>query len=580
MSRQRARLAEPQDEPRWIAAAVAAVLVLFVTLATSSLRDDSQTSDEAIHLAAGFAHITRADFAVNPEHPPLAKEIAALPLLFMNVSLPLQDPSWAGAHASAFQLPLGERFLYHNGVPFMTLLIAGRLPIVALGALLCLLVFVFARSLFGWRAGLISLTLCALDPNILAHSRLVTTDLAISFFLLLALYFLHRYLTNATTLNLALTGVAVGLTLASKFSAVVVIPSILLVLLAKRRSAALAASGVIVTIALVTLAATYAFVNLPVYLAGLKGVFSTVTGGSEAFLLGSISDKGWWYYYPVAMALKTPVPELIVFALIPFAFRAAKRGADRVDHLVLSVPLALFAAASLASARDVGLRHVLPLYPILFVLSGAIVWLLPAGRPAASAHPSARKAPALVAVVVLALWQAGSALYIHPSYLAYFNELGGGPSNGWRLLSDSNVDWGQDFIRLRRLMEAQGVDDLLLGHYGNQDPGAYGIAYQYLPGAGHIHPPPDHLVGSERTLLALSVMSLQGMFLRDKQAYRWLWEKEPLARVGWSIFVYDLTADRDALGHLAGFYDRARMPAQAAWARGRLSRMDLTAPPK
>jgi len=558
-------------EPRWLPAAVAAPMILFVALAVTSLIGDSQTSDEAIHLAAGFAHLTRADFAVNPEHPPLAKELAALPLLFMNVTLPVDDPSWAAAHASAFQLPLGERFLYHNGASYRSMLIAGRLPIVALGVLLCLTVYHFSRRLFGWQGGLLSLWVCALDPNILAHARLITTDLAVSLFLLLTLFFLHHSLTaDVTARDRILTGVAAGLTLAAKYSAVIVLPAVAVVMLAAtpraRAGMAAKAFAVVAAVALGTLALTYAVAGLPTYASGLAGVFTTVTGGSEAYLLGSVSDKGWWYYYPVAVALKTPVPTLVLLAVIPFA------GFKR-DHLALWIPLALFAAASLASARNVGLRHVLPLYPILFVLAGGAAALLTRGRVARAA------------AVAGGLWLAGSTLFIHPSYLAYFNEVGGGPANGSRLLSDSNIDWGQDFIRLKALMEREAVSHILLGWYGNQDPALYGIAYQYLPSVGHIHPPDRHLVPPGRTLLAVSAMTLQGMFQRDREAYAWLRQRRPLAVVGWSIFVYDLTADGESFQRLAGLYDRSRMPAHAAWARDRLTRLGfdgggLTAPGK
>jgi len=542
---------------------VAALIALFVTLAVSSLLSDSQTSDEAIHLASGYAYLTRGDFALNPEHPPLAKEIAAIGPLLLGATLPLTDPSWDAAHHSAFQLPFGERFLYHNRVPFMTLLDAGRLPIVGLGALLCLTVFVFARDLFGWRAGLLSLGLCALSPNILAHARLVTTDLAVAFFLLLTMYCLHRYLEKPAAARLLLTGAAAGLTLASKFSAVVVAPVILVALLAAPRApgleraiaSTLVAFGAMMGVALIVLAATYGFVHVPVYFSGLAGVFTTVTGGTEAFLLGRYSDTGWWYYYPVTMAIKTPVPALLLFAALPLHYLGARhRGALR-RHIVLIAPLVLFGGAALVAARNVGLRHVLPLYPILFVLAGQAATYLSRRRVLAGA---------------LGVWYAGAALLVHPSYLAYVNVLWGGPSQGWRLVSDSNLDWGQDFVRLKRYMQREGVNDLLLGWYGNQDPAYYGIDYQYLPSVGHIHPAPAHLVSSDRVLVAVSAMTLQGMFMPDKTAYDWLRRRTPAARIGDSILVYDVTGDRDALRRLVALYSKSRMAPQEDWARRRL----------
>jgi hypothetical protein len=554
-------------EPRWLIAAAAMLIAVFVGLATSSLLSESQTSDEAIHLAAGFAYITRADFYLNPEHPPLAKEIAALPLLLLDVKLPFDHPSWKAAHAGAFQLPLGEQFLYHNGTRFETILTAGRMPIVCLGAALCLTVFVLARRMFGWRAALVSLALCVFCPNLLAHARLVTTDLAVSFFLVLTLLCLHRYLTAPGLAGMALAGACIGLTLASKFSAVVLVPAVLLVLLmapsGSRRLdplAALKAFSGMMAAAIVVLAATYGFIHLPIYVSGLSSVFTTVTGGTEAFLLGSYSSEGWWYYYPVAMLLKTPVVALLAFAAIPLCYAGGKMPDAWKHHLVLLIPLFMFGAASLASARNVGLRHVLPVYPILYLLAGQAISLL------ASWPGWGRRA----LLGVMGAWLLGSTLFIHPSYLAYVNEIGGGPSRGWKLLSDSNVDWGQDFFRLGRFMKEQGVEEILLAHYGNQDPAYYGITYQYLPGMGHIKAPPARVLRSDRVLLAISVMTLQGMFMPDKGAYRWLQERTPLARAGYSIYIYDVTGDDDAYRKLAEIYARNRLRPQAQWAEARV----------
>jgi hypothetical protein len=392
----------------------------------------------------------------------------------------------------------------------------------------------------------------------------MTTDLAVSFFLLLALYRLHLYFARPSPLNAMLAGAAAGCAMASKFSAIMVLPAMALVILAvaprhlTRHALELA---LMAAAALSALLASYALSGWPHYIAGIKGVFSTVTGGTEAFLLGSISTSGWWYYYPVVMLMKTPVPALICMLAAGVAVGArAGRGGWR-EMAVLLIPLVVFLAASLASARNVGLRHVLPLYPILYVLCGSVVglhWL---------AAPRVRG----IAAAVLAIWLAASALFIHPSYLAYINELWGGPANAPRLVSDSNVDWGQDFFRLKSLMDREGVTGILLGYYGNQDPAYYGIQWQFLPGAGHIKPLPSHLVADQRVLAAVSVMTLQGMFSRNRDEYAFLRGREPMARVGYSIYVYDLTGDRAALEWLAGLYGARKMTAQEQWARGRLA---------
>jgi hypothetical protein len=165
-------------------------------------------------------------------------------------------------------------------------------------------------------------------------------------------------------------------------------------------------------------------------------------------------------------------------------------------------------------------------------------------------------APLLAGLVV---WTAASSLGQAPHQLAYFNEVADGPDNGSRMISDSNVDWGQDLLSLRSFVEREGLGPIYLSYFGTADPVAYGIEYQALPGFGALQPPPSTVVPPDgRQVLAISLVNLQGIYLREhRDLYRWLDRRTPCARIGHSIYVYDLTADAEARQHLAELVLRA-----------------------
>jgi hypothetical protein len=194
------------------------------------------------------------------------------------------------------------------------------------------------------------------------------------------------------------------------------------------------------------------------------------------------------------------------------------------------VPVVLYAAASLTRGINIGHRHLLPLYPFLFVAAGRVAaW-------AASAWP--RRGPALV-VGALAAWHLGAALWIHPHYLSYFNELSGGPARAYRILVDSSLDWGQDLKGLRPYMEAHGIPRVKLSYFGTADPAYYGIANDQLPS---YLPLPREVVRSfaPGDVLAVSATNLQGVYLEpeDRPMMERLRQEEPVGRVGYSILIF------------------------------------------
>src|SRR5262249_19034137 len=213
------------NRKRWReAAVVTGLLLLFLTLSLMSMRQKNVTSDETAHIPAGYTYTTVGDFRLNPEHPPLVKRLSGLMLVFQHANADFNDSAWQNRKQSTF----GSKFLFEwNDADKMVFW--ARLPVVLLSVLLGLGVFFWARELYGWQAGCFALALYLFNPDILAHSQLVTTDLAVSAFLFFSVYTFYRALRHLTIWNALLFGVMVGLTLVTKFSGILIFPILALV---------------------------------------------------------------------------------------------------------------------------------------------------------------------------------------------------------------------------------------------------------------------------------------------------------------------------------------------------------------
>jgi hypothetical protein len=261
--------------------------------------------------------------------------------------------------------------------------------------------------------------------------------------------------------------------------------------------------------------------------------FYKASESRPSFLLGTLSKDGWWYYFPVTFALKTPLPLLLLLAAA--VLLALRDREDPRREVFLWLPPLLYLALVMTRSLNIGHRHLLPLYPYLFILGG---------RAAASGLGHASRA-VRVAAAVLLLWYAAGTLRHHPHHLAFFNEAAGGPANGYRSLVDSNLDWGQDLPSLKRWVDANGVTNLKLAYFGSADPDYYGIHAERLP--GHLRPP--HLAPRIHAgdVVAISATHLQGLYLGEKarelmQRFR---GETPIGRAGHSILIYRAREEHD-----------------------------------
>jgi hypothetical protein len=520
-------------------------------LSLTSAVAKSATMDEQNHIARGAAYLGTGDPRLSVEHPPLVNVLSALPVhLLLRPRLPL-DEWWEAGEWYHF----AENFLWFaNPDPDRTVFLA-RLPIIGLGLVLVSVVFRWANSQFGAWGGLLAAALCALDPNILAHSRLSTTDVGGTCLLFIAAYAFWRAARRPRWTRVLWAGLSFGLALGAKLYALVFGPILALVVLLdalgggpgclRRAMRGLGLFAVVTLIGLLTLWAIYGFqlrpldsqgpvVPAPPYVRGLQAILGFASGGRPGYLLGRFSDQGWWYYFPVAFVVKTPPATLL--ALLLATWLAARRP-RREDLHVLVTPLAYF-AVSMTSSLNIGYRHLLPVLPFVAVHAGRLAAPASRFRWAASRW-------LLPAVLVLAL--GFSALSIYPHFLAYFNIFGGGPQDGWRVLVDSNIDWGQDLKGLRVWMAREGVPRVQLSWFGSALPEAYGVQYDQLPGVPHgfslWETLPFDPERPEEGVYVISVTNLVGVHFPDHHLYDWFRPRVPDAKIGYSLFVYRVAAD-------------------------------------
>ncbi|MFZ5917250.1 MAG: glycosyltransferase family 39 protein [Chloroflexota bacterium] len=581
-----------------------ALLGVFVLQAVLTVGQQSPTMDEQNHIARGYAYLRTGDLRLSREHPPLINAISALPLLILRPQLPTDHPAWQAANWYAF----ADQFLWRatdsegQAIEAQKLVNWARLPIILLGLLLGMAVYAWASELYGSTAGLLALALYAFSPNLLAHTSLATNDLGVTCLMFLSLYTFWRFTNSPSIVGAVAAGVALGLALGAKFSALVLLPilALLAIVHAWRKPAAparpqepelaplapddsatvgppagaqflrpepvrrqlphwqrwlewkwLAYLAAIVVIGLAVLWGLYGLergplndggpsLPMPSYWNGLRAILNRTEGGNPTFLMGQYSTQGWWYYFPVALAIKTSLPLLLLLALA--LALTIHRQSWRVEMWWL-LPAALYFVLSLGSSLNIGYRHLLPILPLLMVYVGKLAVENPPFSFPKSKLATRLTKLALAGIVILLLgWHAFSALSISPHYLAFFNELVGGPEQGRRYLVDSNLDWGQDLPALRDFLAQQEIDQVYLSWFGPAYPERYGIDFQPLPGfplyQGSAEVFAFNPYQPAPGLYAISATHLQGAVLDNHHTFAWFRDQTPLASLGYSILLY------------------------------------------
>ncbi|MCP4421548.1 MAG: phospholipid carrier-dependent glycosyltransferase [Chloroflexi bacterium] len=565
---------------RWI---VVAVLLLVYGLMVSSALHKSATVDEQSHLFRGVAYLEEGATHFLLGHPLFASSLAAVPVLTEpSLVLPKDDPAWSNSNWSV----AGDLFLWRMNKNPQRILFLGRLPTIWLTLFLLALVYRWGRELAGYGVALFAFFLLAFDPNVLANGRFISGDIPLTLFFTLTIYGYWRWAArDANWWALLVAGVGLGMASVSKFNAGLLLPilGLLGVYLAWQwrswRS----------LLALLLLGGVGSFVIWTVYGFALR----PLPGGAfwddlfwelqyfgkahGSYLVGNYSTTGWWYYFPFAFVLKSPLPTLLLLMAAFTALFLRKFGKNQQisqiddfhsairnpqsafteDILFLLLPAAVYFGVSLTSSLNIGYRYLLPVLPFLWLFTAVSLKNL----------PNKWHKPIQFAAGATACWLLLQSIFIWPDYIPFFNLLAGGTDKEWQLLSDSNIDWGQDLPALAAWQQETGKP-VNLSYFGTAHPSAYGIEFEPMPMwspapeaavPGHqLYDPMNPMPG----IYALSVNSLHGVVLGEQRdAFAWFREQEPLARLGKSILLYEVFPDGEPVEVvLAGLEPSNLMP--------------------
>ena len=523
------------------------LILIFVLQCAWFIRTQSFTNDEPEDLIAGLEAWHFGEFQQWPGHPPLGRMLFALPLLHTDWRYHLEairtgPPRFPCAGGVALSLASCRRSLRSSDVA---------------------LARATARKLFSETTANFVLALAALSPELVANFSLAVSDGLGCLFIFACVVQWLRYWRNPSWAQAAIFGVLSGLLLLSKYNGPPLLAVLLFLILAlapgaiKWNPAGLQwkrVTAIVLITCLVVWAGyffhvskvTFADQMVTIHFAGytkllqyemptLKTPISIFIpacewwtgfgwrlaedmGGHRSFLLGHYST-GSIFYFPVAMLLKWPLLILLLgTAGVYVVLRRKVPGS--LDLLLISLIPAIYLLFAMKAPVNIGVRHVLPLYPFLLLYAGAFFeW-------ARTRHWNQRRTALLLGVLVIA--QAADIVRYAPDYLSYFTVLVK-PANTWRLLSDSNTDWGQGLVALRQFQAAHPTEPIHLAYVGEVDPAWYGIRYTRL----HEE---DHPTG----LVIVSATHLSGQLLTNHYAYRWLLQYPLKTVLNHSLYVFDV----------------------------------------
>ncbi|MEW6741519.1 MAG: hypothetical protein AB1486_02075 [Planctomycetota bacterium] len=536
--------------------ALAGTLVLILVARVVTIAwDKSACNDEPKHLLTGVAYLANGWCCLGSNNTAFAAW-SALPELFLGAP----EPAWGGT---------ATHWRYFRA----------RLMNLPLVVLLALYVGLWARRLFGRGPALLSLALLCSCPNTAAHAALVSPDFHVTALVLPATYHARLLLADSFRCGrFAVAALFFFLAQVAKYTALFLVPVLLLVSgvvafagrrpLRDRAAKIGLTTGVMVAgfllVAVVydgprlilgvspkdvaerglgTRGLEFELLRMPLppdkaeallssgrhptgYLAGLRNAQQVVEHGYAAYLNGVVGPPRL-AYYPETFLLKTPIASLILFAIGILGLLGAWRRLW-LDGLLLLLPVVALWGVALTSSIQLGLRHLLPIYPFLFVVAGA-------------ASPG-RSVVARGLVTLLVAWQAWAAVQSQPHALAYFNEIAGGPSHGHRYLVYENLDWGQDLRRLAAFQAVHATGPIALRYFGSIRPDLYGVQSHYMP----LGTPMSGWLAVSRTRLMAEVVPPfpeSGPIPLSQRGFAWLDPFRPVAILGHSILVYHITDD-------------------------------------
>jgi len=583
----------------------AIIITVSVLLMLLSMINDSFIVDEIPHVGAGYSYVTKGDMRLNPEHPPLAKDLAGLALLTLNLNQSVFRSTFWNTDING-QWEFGRRLIYDSGNNADEITYVARLPLLLFFILAAILIFWWSNELYGQKGALIALFIFAFSPTVMAHARFVTTDVAALFGVLYATYFFIKYLKDPTGKNFWLAAIVFGIALITKFSTFLLIPFLGLTALiygfvfgvrhkkfqeAIRwgfKSVAVFLTGFVLIVWPVyylhtqnyplerqkrdtqTLLSSFGnrifadrvvwMSDKPIlraagqYFLGLLMVTQRSAGGNTIFFLGEVKNYGGPMYFPLVYFLKEPLAWwiFVLIALIALAVRIRPRPTKQeitswfhkhFTEFTILLWLGIYWGISIRSHLNIGVRHLMPVYPFMIMLvSGQIAHLLERARNKGKHYVGIIH----IVIGVLLAWYAFENIRIFPNYLTYFNQIAGGPAGGYRYVTDSNLDWGQDLKRLSQFVEQEDIPKIELDYFGWADPSYYlGYKYTYISSNYYRNAQDFIRRNHSNGWIAVSATFLQGSIGTAEKPepinYNWLKSYEPVKVVGNSIFVWHIT---------------------------------------
>lgn len=592
---------------------VGLILALFFIISALNANNDSLTFDEVAHIPASYSYVTQHDTRLNPEHPPLIKDFAGFPLIFLKLKFDTTQPFWTGDLTSMWdegQWLAGHHLLYEAGNNVDQIAFWARLPIILLSLLLGLFLFKWGKEIAGTAAGIFALLLYVCDPNILGHNHFVTTDLGIAAFFTFSFYYFLKFIKDPSWKNVFLGGFFLGLLLVSKFSSIVALPVFGLVLfiypLLKNNpngintwrtrllnlktylfKGILAFFIVSIVIWIVyklngynmpgqVFDKTIDFFFSPTdtnikasitnktlhtlnqsdftrpwanYMFGPAWMFKRVSGGNGAYFMGQVGN-GFTSYFPTVFLIKETIPFLFL-AIIAISytikqfletiwknklnFKKIRKTLGKflvfsVSYWTMFLFIIIYSYLSISGGLNIGFRHLFPILPFTYLLITKKIFDLIKNENAMTKKYFWAAGSFLITWIILI------PIISYPSYTSYFNETIGGTKNGYKYVTDSNTDWGQDLKRLAvYLNEHPEITKIHIDYFGGGNPKQL-LGSKYIQWWDSMRP-------VEKGWYAISTNFLQGSIYDTKNKnyadnYAWTQQYTPVTMIGNSIMIY------------------------------------------
>lgn len=559
---------------------IALLIIIFSYQVISSINIHSTRWDEPGYIYEGYYFLKTGKFLNDAALlATFVGQVSAFPLLALDLE---------------YENMSSRDFIFNNKYSSEVILFLSRIMMAFFYIPLGIYIYLWSKELFGKKAALFALFLFAFSPNLIAHSKFVMHDLPLTCMVLVTTYHYRKFIINPSYKTAILLGMLLGVTLVTKFSGLLLLPIFLIIftvqsfiinkrdlkktLQNKRTHYTLGLLLMVLIISFFVVGLDYKFTKtiqpiaqsiledpfadplrhnpekiisrvnqldvdvidkglrfllykmpplLPYdYLRGIVSIYIIgKTDTTLSFIMGDYS-RGFWYYYLIAFLVKTPVPIIIFLAISIMFFLRSKK--INLDLLYIIVPILIFLGiVSFGAKFNVGLRYVLPIYPFLFIFISNIVNIK-------------KLKPFKILLLGLGVWYLISTILIYPYHFSYFNELVGGPHNGYKFLVEENLDSGQDIKGLAKYIKKNNITDIKIS-YHQLDPLYYGIGYEDIGSNSATKKGKEPDCKPTKGLIAISATNLQSLYFQNHSCFDWLKEYKPIDNIGYSIFIYNIT---------------------------------------